>query len=133
MYQRHNINIRAKCIAISTSATQTKTKCRRNTQYSENPTDIHQIRFTFVTTHPTHYFVLLVVDRGLYLLIKKPLRTTTRTKYIDKKLKVFFRPNVSQVQQERHKRRPNAGETLSIARTRRTNTTSDSKDRETQE
>ena len=35
----------AKCIAISTSAIQTKTKYRRNTQYSENPTDIHQIRF----------------------------------------------------------------------------------------
>ena len=45
MYQRRNINIRTKCIAISTSAIQTKTKCRRNTQYSENPTDIYHIRF----------------------------------------------------------------------------------------
>ena len=45
----------------------------------------------------------------------------------------IFRPNVSQSQQARHKRRPNTGETLSIARTRRTYTKSDSKDRDTQE
>ena len=51
-----------------------------------------------------------------------------------KKLYVFFiRPNVSQFQQTRHKRRPNTGETLSIARTRRIFIISDSKDRETQE
>ena len=42
-------------------------------------------------------------------------------------------PNVSQFQQARYKRRPNAGETLSIARTRRIFIISDSKDRETQE
>ena len=72
-----------------------------------------------------NHYELVTVKKKLWLFVF--LTNVSKTQY------QHSTPNVSQFQQARYKRRPNAGETLSIARTRRTYTKSDSKDRETQE